>query len=153
MTTLRIYDECNGVLALGLSDLVDLLAPRSLEADWTVSPVGIVDQHAGRSHEFMVVGPDQPGNADPLEVLAASQSPVGGVAFSQAANAADQVIWGQFVARLPDQGEAWVDIRAIDSTFLEVTTSDEAVLAAIRAAFEDVRVAPGPTASTPIPWV
>jgi len=39
MTTLRISDYRDHVLALGLRDLIDLLAPRSLEASWTVSPV------------------------------------------------------------------------------------------------------------------
>jgi len=44
MITLRIYDYRNGVLALDLRDLlVDLLAPRSLEADWKVSPVTLND--------------------------------------------------------------------------------------------------------------
>jgi hypothetical protein len=36
MTTLRIYDYRNGVLALDLRDLIDLLAPRSIEASWGV---------------------------------------------------------------------------------------------------------------------
>jgi hypothetical protein len=63
------------------------------------------------------------------------------------------VIWGQFVATLPEQMDAWVVIRAIDSTFYEVTTSDEEVLAKIRLAYKDVRVAPGPVASTPFPQV
>jgi hypothetical protein len=35
------------------------------------------------------------------------------------------------VATLPEQMDAWVVIRAIDSTFYEVTTSDEEVLAKI----------------------
>jgi hypothetical protein len=41
MTTLRIYDYRNGALALDLRDLVDLFAPRSLEASWVVSPVSV----------------------------------------------------------------------------------------------------------------
>lgn len=39
MTTLRIHESRNGVLALDFRDLIDLLAPRSLEANWIVSPV------------------------------------------------------------------------------------------------------------------
>jgi hypothetical protein len=37
MATLRIYDYDNGVLAVDLRHLLDLLAPRSLEATWTVT--------------------------------------------------------------------------------------------------------------------
>jgi len=145
MTTLRIYDYRNGVLALDLRGLVDLLAPRSLEANWTVSPVTLKDPQLGHSiDEFMITGPGQPGQ-DHLEQLAASGSPVSGDTLSRAAHTTWQVIWGQFVATLPGQKDAWVVIRAIDSTFYEVNSADEAVLNAIRSAF---RVAPGPVAST-----
>ena len=39
MTTLRIYDLKQEVLALDLRDLLRLLAPKSLEANWIVSTV------------------------------------------------------------------------------------------------------------------
>jgi len=150
MTTLRIYDSSDGVLALDLSDLIDLLAPRSLEASWTASPVRVNHPDPGRFYdEFMMTGSRPPGE-DQLEELAANGLSVGGVTFSEAAHAAHQVIWGQFVATLPEQNEPWVDIRAIDSTFYEVTTSDKAVLDAIWLAYKDVRVAPGPVTSAPI---
>lgn len=149
MTTLRIYDRRDGVLALDLSDLVDLLVPRSLEASWTVSPVRVNHPDGRFSDEFMMTGPDQPGQ-DPLEVLATNGSSVSGVTLSEAAHAAWQVMWGQFVATLPEQNDAWVVIGAIDSTFYEVTTSDEMVLVKIRSAYNDVRVASGPVASVPI---
>ncbi len=152
MTTLRIYDYRDGVLAFDLRDLIDLLAPRSLEASWTASPVRLNHPDVGRFYdEFMMTG-RQPGK-DELEVLAANGLSVCGVTFSEAAHAAWQVIWGQFVATLPEQNDVWVVIRAIDSTFYEVTTSDETVLAKIRSAYRDVRVAPGPVASAPIPQV
>jgi hypothetical protein len=99
--------------------------------------------------EFMMTGPGQP-EQDPLEVLAANGTSVSGFTFSEAAQAAWQVIWGQFVATLPEQNDAWVVIRAIDSTFYEVTSSDEAALNAIRSTYKDVRVAPGPATSAPI---
>jgi hypothetical protein len=153
MTTLRIYDYRDGVLALDLSDLIDLLAPRSLEANWRATPVRVNDPNLGRfDDEFMISGPRLPGE-DQLEVLAANGLPVSGVTFSEAAHAAHQVIWGQFVATLPKQNNVWVVIRAIDSTFYEVTTSDETALAKIKSAYKDVRVAPGPFASAPIPQV
>lgn len=62
MTTLRIYDYRDQALAFDLRDLIDLLAPRSLEASWTVSPVRLNYPQLGRSiDEFMITGPDVPG--------------------------------------------------------------------------------------------
>jgi hypothetical protein len=100
MTTLRIYDYRNGALALDLRDLVDLISPRSLEASWTASPVRMNHPDLGRFYdEFMMTGPGQP-RQNPLEVLATNGSSVSNVTFSEAAHAAWQVIWGQFVATL-----------------------------------------------------
>jgi len=144
MTTLRIYDyRDSGVLALDLRDLVGLLVPRSLEANWTVLPVRLKYPELGRTlDEFMVTGP----GGDQLERLAASGSSVGGQLFAEYARATHQVIWGQFVATVPEQVGPWVVIRAIDSTFYEITTSDAAVLAKIQSAYKDVRVASAPIA-------
>jgi hypothetical protein len=153
-TTLRIYDLRDGrVLALDLRDLIDLLAPRSLEASWTVSPVNVEYPTLGRSiDQFEMTGPGRSGE-DQLELFAASGSSISGLMLAEYAHATSQVIWGQFVATLPEQTDAWVVIRAIDSTFYEVTTSDDMVLAKIRSAYKDVRVASGPVASTPFPQV
>jgi hypothetical protein len=150
MVTLRIYDLRNRVLALDLRHLVDLLAPRSLEAGWTASPVRMTDPAHGRLvDEFMMTG-SSPSGQEALEVFAASGWSVSGVAFSEAAHAVHQVIWGTFIATLPEQSGPWVVISAIDSTFYEVTSADEVVLGAIRSAYKDVRVAAGPVTSLPI---
>jgi hypothetical protein len=136
-----------------LRDLIDLLAPRSLEANWIVSPVSVGYRSLGRTFDqFEIVGPGQAGE-DQLEILAASGVAVTGVILSKCAHETQQVIWGQFVATLPEQIDAWVTIRAIDSTFYEVTTSDEDVLAKIRSAYQDVRDASGPVSSAPFPHV
>lgn len=150
MTTLRIYDYRDGALALDLRDLIDLLAPRSLEASWTVSPARMKHLELGRSFdELVITGPGQPGQ-DELELLAASGASVSGATLSEAAHEAWQVIWGQFTASLPEQSDPWVVICAIDSTFYEITSSDEAVLNAIRSTYKDVRAALGPATSAPI---
>jgi hypothetical protein len=150
MVTLRIYDLRNQVLALDLRHMVDLLGPRSLEASWTASPVRMTDPAGGRLvDEFMVTG-TSPSGQEALEVFAASGSSVGGVEFSEAAHAVHQVIWGTLIATLPEQSGPWGVICAIDSTFYEVTSSDEAVLNAIRSAYKEVRDAPGPVTSLPI---
>ncbi|MBR0855691.1 hypothetical protein [Bradyrhizobium liaoningense] len=153
--TLRIYDLRDGrVLGLDLRDLIDRLAPRSLEARWIVSPVTLSNPRLGRSHdEFMIVGSAQLSE-NALEQLAVSKSVVNGITLSEAAHATNQVIWGQFVGMLPEQKEdAWVVVRAIDSTFYEVTSADEAVPAIIQSAYKDVRTATGPVTSIPIEQV
>jgi len=145
MTTLRISEVQNEALAVDLCDLIDMLAPRSLDANWVVSPVVLDDARLGRSiEEFMVVDTDR------LDLFAATGSPVSGAMLSEAAHEARQVIWGQFVARLPGCSDAWIGIRAVDSTFYEITTSDETVLDRIRSTYNDVRVAAGPVTSCPI---
>jgi hypothetical protein len=151
MTTLRIYDLREGrVLALDLRDLIDLLAPHSLEASWIVSPVKVEDPTLGRTFDQFETVPGLAGE-DNLETVAINGAAVNGIALSKYAHETRQVIWGQFVATLPEQADVWVAIRAIDSTFYEVSTSDEEVLARIRSAYQDVRVAPGPVFSTPFP--
>lgn len=59
-----------------------------------------------------------------------------------------QVIWGEFVASFP--AAWWMTIRAIDSTFYEVETDDEAALAKIRSTNRDIRVAEPAVASWPL---
>jgi hypothetical protein len=154
MATLRIYDlREDGVLALDLRRLVDLLAPRSLGASWTVSPIK-VEFPASRTvlEHFEMVGLGGQ-NENPLEILAASGAIVRGDILARCAGETRQVIWGQFVATLPGQTDAWVTIRAIDSSFYEVITSDEEVLAKVRSSCKDVRDASGPVLSTPFPHV
>ena len=41
MVTLRIFDLDSGALAFDLRDLIELLAPHSIRASWTVSPFDI----------------------------------------------------------------------------------------------------------------
>lgn len=150
MTTLRIYDfRDGGVLALDLRHLIDLLAPRSLEASWMVSPVSLEDPTLGRFDEFMATGQ----GGDQLERLAASGSLVSGPTLAKYAHATHQVIWGQFVATLPEHTDTWVVIKAIDTTFYELTSADDAVLATVRTAYKDVRAALGPATSVPIEQV
>src|SRR5260370_5356896 len=113
MTTLRIYDYRNGVLALDLRDLIDLLAPRSIEASWTVSPIKLEDPELGRSiDEFMMTGPGRPGE-DQLELLAVSGSSVSVLMLAEYAHATCQVIWGQFMGTLHAQNDLCVLVPAI----------------------------------------
>jgi hypothetical protein len=147
MTTLRIYDLGEGrVLALDLRDLVDLFAPRSLEASWTVSAVSV--GHSTATIDQFEAVPQ--GGDDHLQALATSGAPVSGAILSQYAHETRQVIWGQFVGKLPGQMDAWITIRAIDSTFYEVTTSDEVILAKIRSTYKNVGDPSDPAFSAPL---
>ena len=147
MATVRIYDYTNGVLALDLRDLLGLLGSRSLQATWAVSPVKLYcSEHDILEENFMV---SEPSN-DRLDVLARNRTFVSGAVLTELANSVWQVIWGEFTAVLPGQDATWVTLRAIDSTFYEVTTTDDSILDRINSTYKDVRVAPGPVTSTPI---
>jgi hypothetical protein len=147
METLRIYDDTNGVLALDLRDLLGLLGSRSLQAMWTVSPVELYCSELDSLEENFVVSES---SNDQLDVLARDRTSVSGAVLTELANTVWQVIWGEFTAILPEQDAAWVTVRAIDSTFYEVTTADGSILSRINSTYKDVRVAPGPVTSTPI---
>jgi hypothetical protein len=150
MATLRIYDSNGLALAVDLRHLIDVLAPRSLQATWTVSPVTFhYPAHHLIEKEFMATGQD----SDRLEELARNGSSVSGAVMAELAQATRQVIWGEFAASLPQQEVAWVTIRAIDSSFYEVTTTDDAVLDKVKSTYKDVRVAAGPANSAPIPQI
>jgi hypothetical protein len=139
MATLRIYDLEQGALALDLRHILDLLGGGAGSAVWTVSAVPC----ARGEQAFDATGP----GGEQLERAALSGLPVSGRELCAMAKETRQVIWGAFAAASPDTpGEAWLTIRAIDSTFWEITTRDETVLNAVRLAFADVREASGPFA-------
>lgn len=144
MATLRIYDLHQQVLAIDLSHLLDLLAPRSLKADGIVSTV----RSSESGEEWFEATGD---GGEQLEVLAQTDSRLSGTALAALAKDTRQVIWGEFVGSFPKmQDGAWVTIHAIDSTFYEVTTSDKTVLEKIRSAFNDVRPADVPWGRAPL---
>jgi hypothetical protein len=150
MTTLRIYDCNNGVLAVDLRHLFDLLVPCSLQATWIVSPVKLFSPTLNSFLEdFETTGRGE----DQLEALARNGLPVNGTVLAELSKATRQVIWGEFTAFLTPQESAWVTIRAIDSTFYELSTTDPVVLDKIKLACKDVRIALGPATSIPIPQV
>lgn len=152
MPTLRIYDlDDRGMLAVRLVRLLDLLGPRAQKAEWTVSPAPRREPgHDG----FEATGP----GGEQLEALAARGAVISGTDLARLAGGTGptagatpservdgretnepQIVWGQFVARLPGEGGDWLTLRAIDSSFYEVETADDAVLAKLRASFSDVR--------------
>lgn len=142
MTTLRVYDLKDQVLALDLRDLLRLLAPRSFEARWVVSTV----KSSKPGHEWFEATGE---GGERLEGLA--QDDGGQLSGSDLAALAEntrQVIWGEFVGSAPTQSDKpWVIIRAVDSTFYEIISDDDAVLNKISSTYKDVRTGETPVTS------
>jgi hypothetical protein len=129
---ITIRDLNEGILAFDLRDLLRALGPHSLAADWTiVSP----DESS-----FEATG----AGGMRLEELAETSSTIGGDELLGLADDTVQVIWGNFVGKLPQNPhEDWVTIRAVDSSFYEVESSDEVSIAHLVSHFGDVRFVEG----------
>ncbi len=139
MRVLRVYDLNQHVLALDLRDLLRLLAPRSLEERWVVSTV---KSSISGEEWFEAIGEGR----ERLEELAQEDGQLSGSDLAALAEKTRQVIWGEFVCLAPTQSDKpWVTIRAVDSTFYEIDSDDEAVLNKIISTYKDVR-----TGETPI---
>ena len=133
MPTVTINDLDGGVLAFDLRDVLRVLAPSSERATWTIT-------HPDES-PFEATG----GAAPRLEKLAETSAQIGGSELLALADDTQQVIWGDFTGVLPDApDQEWLTIRAFDSSFFEVTTSDLAAIAKLKTRFRDVRVAAEP---------
>lgn len=137
MTTVRIHDTDSDRHGCILSRLLKLLAPRSLQAKWTISAI---TSTSPKWIWFEATG----DGGEQLEILAPSKTPISGHELAVLAKKTRQVIWGSFAASLSSADDAWLTIRAIDSTFYEVNSSDEAVLEAIRSTFDRVEQSEAP---------
>lgn len=130
MEKLRIFDLDDFGLAFDLRDVLRVLAPRSLAAKWTI--------RTPDACSFEATG----AGGERLEELAKVSAQIGGDELLAIADYTVQVIWADFVGALSDEpSQEWLVIRAVDSSFFEIETSDQAALATIRSAFKDVRVA------------
>lgn len=144
MTTLRVYDLNQHVLALDLRDLLRLLAPRSLEGRWVVSTV---KSSISGDEWFEATGE----GGERLEGLAQQDGQLSGSDLAALAEKTRQVIWGEFVCLASTQSDKpWVIIRAVDSTFYEIDSDDDAVLNKISSTYKDVRTGEAPIASWPL---
>lgn len=137
MTILRVYDIKDHVLAVNLQDLLRLLGPGSLEARWVVSTV----KSSKPGHEWFEATGE---GGERLEQLAQVDGELSGSELASLAVNARQVIWGEFAGwAVTQSAKPWVIMRAIDSTFYEIDSEDEAALAKISAAYKDVRTGEG----------
>lgn len=143
MATLRIYDLKDHVLALDLRDVLQLLAPRSLQASWTVSSI----KSSKPGHDWFEATGE---GGERLEALAQKNLRVSGAELLALAEKTQQVIWGEFTGSAPNRPEdTWVIIRAVDSTFYEIETDDETVLNKLVSTYKDIRIGETPIASWP----
>jgi len=133
MTRLTIHDLDGGVLAFDLRDVIRVLAPRSLAATWTIT------SPEESSFEATGVGGQR------LEELAGAAARIAGDELLVIADDIVQVIWGYFVGALPDDPhQEWLTIRAFDSSFYEVETSDADAVEKVKSRFSDVRIVKDP---------
>ena len=137
MITVRVRDKTSDVLSFDLIDVLLSLGRAATNAFWEASGVAWKMSGVGSKEESL----DATGTgADELEALATSGERISGTALLQIARDVRQVIWGEFRSYGSDVSEKPITIiRAIDSTFFEVATKDEAIMRRIRAAFADVR--------------
>lgn len=141
MAILRIYDLKQNVLALDLRDLLRLLTPLSLQANWIVSTV----KSSKPGHEWFEATGE---GGEQLEALAQDNARLSGSDLAALAEKTRQVIWGEFLGSRPTQSDkTWVIIRAVDSTFYEIDTDDKAVLSKISSTYKDVRTGEAPITS------
>lgn len=137
VTTFRIHDSHNMFLTVELQGLLEQLAPRSLECVWRISTVR--SSKTG-GEWFEATGPA----SERLDAMAHANAVIDGMALSKLGREIRQVIWGEFTGMSPSSTDPWIVIRAIDSSFYEVTTQDEEVIAMIAARYKDVGIAAVP---------
>ncbi len=128
MALITIHDVEDHVLAFDLRDLLRILAPLAEKAAWTIT------SPAESAFEATGTGGLR------LEELAEAAACIDGSELLAIADDTQQVIWGDFVGRLPDDPQRdWLTIRAFDSSFYEVETLDEAAIEKVKSRFRDVR--------------
>lgn len=130
---LKITDLENGLLKVNLSDLITLFYEDASSAVWLVKPVKLQDGY----EYFEVTGVLK----DQFEQIANSNELIGGNDLFELVQNTVQVIWGEFHAFTEEGADkAFVIIRAIDSTFYEIETSDEDLRGLIKSNYQNVEI-------------
>ena len=120
-----IYDLQNGVLAFDLIDILQLAKEEVLASTWRCRHVEAFGTCAEDLHRALNEG-----------------STLSGAQLLRFAAEIHQIIDGDFEARRPAEDMPWVIVRAVDSSFYVVSTSDSALLAKVRNRFQRVYDAP-----------
>jgi hypothetical protein len=118
MSVVVIDQKDGGFLTLDITDILEVLGPRALDAVWRMSNVECVGPLADAVHHISDQGEWVPGRR-----------------LAELAKGLNQTIDGTFVASDVPGGTPWLTIRAVDSSLFEIETGDEEVLQLIRAHF------------------
>jgi len=126
MRGFRIHDmQERGFLAVDLKHVLDLFGERTIQSRWRASEVWATGQETAEA-------------ARELEALADGQTFITGEHLSRLAHRLIQVIDGEFSAFERSSDSPWIIIRAVDSSFYEVFSTEPAVLDTIRSSFQKV---------------
>jgi hypothetical protein len=127
MEAVTIHDlSANGVLAVHLIDILRLCEPEAVRSLWRVN--NNIECLGALMAEF--------------EQASDTKTAIGGTELLRLAGGVYQIIWGDFEARLEGEVAPWRVVRAIDSTFYVVITSDVALLERVKERYKDVRPSP-----------
>jgi hypothetical protein len=111
------YSEAKA--ATRLDSMLTVLGEMALATTWKVRSVECVGAQADRLH-----------------AVSDSGSPVHGTDLAEIASGVDQVIDGEFRAYGAGEEEAWLVLRAVDSTSWDVASPREDILNRFRAAYK-----------------
>ncbi|GMV79069.1 MAG: hypothetical protein AMXMBFR7_02530 [Planctomycetota bacterium] len=122
---IRDMNESGHVLAVDLQHILDLFGERTIQSRWRASEVWATSPETGEA-------------AVELERLADGQTFITGEHLSRIAHDLTQVIDGEFSAFERSSDSPWIIVRAVDSSFYEVFSTDPAVLGRVRESFQKV---------------
>ena len=122
---IRDMNESGHVLAVDLQHILDLIGERAILSRW-------------RASEVWVIGKENGEVAQELENLADGLKFISGEHLNRMAHSLVQVIDGEFSAFESGCDLPWLIIRAVDSSFYEVFSTEPEVLNRVRALFRKV---------------
>lgn len=124
--TILDCDPRSGVLSFDLRNILSVLGEDAKRSTWTVRDVECLGGEAAAALHHA---------SDAGELLA------GGRLFDIARDV-EQIIEGEFSARLPEEEVDWIRIQAVDSSAFDVRTEREDILTALKAKFSRVEDIP-----------
>lgn len=118
----RIIDSQGFVLDFDLIDILEVIKTDIISSNWLVSP------HIECSGE----------GSEELYRIAEGGTLIDGFQLVKIASKLVQVIDGEFKGYLHDNQHHWILIRAIDSSFFDVLSTDDKVLEKLTQHFRDI---------------
>ena len=113
------------MLAVDLQHVLDLFGERAIQSWWRASEVWATGKETGQA-------------AQELKQLADGRTFIAGEHLSRIAHSLVQVIDGELSAFERGSDSPWLIVRAVDSSFYEVFSTEPTVLDRVRTAFQKV---------------